>query len=99
MTDETEFDPLKIALDHSSNLVAMDILLRALICSHPKPGDLKLALEMLSEGFHDQARDYGFDTSRETKTVQGATSDVQKHINRWLELLKDVPASKPGSAD
>ncbi|WP_353226064.1 hypothetical protein [Salinisphaera hydrothermalis] len=73
--------------------------MRALICSHPKPGDLKLALLMRSESFHDQALDYGFDTNRQTKTVQGTTNNVQKHIDRWLELLKDVPASKPSSGD
>jgi len=83
----------KNVLTLSAELIAMDVLLRALIASHPKPGDLKAAIEGLRVGITDAARDVGFDTNRPQKAAEAAAHEIQKHIDRWLGILVNVPAT------
>ena len=98
MTDDEHTDLLKVVKDQAGELMAIDILLRALIASHPKPGDLKLALELLSTHFGVQLRDYAFDTDRGPKLTQSVTTDVQKHVDRWLKILAGVQATNPNQS-
>jgi hypothetical protein len=98
MADDERTDLLKVVADQTGELVAIDILLRALIASHPKPGDLKLALELLSTHVGVQIRDHAFDTNRGPKLAQSVATDVQKHVDRWLEILAGVQATKPGQS-
>ncbi|MDB6072317.1 MAG: hypothetical protein JWL81_3488 [Verrucomicrobiales bacterium] len=95
MTDDERTDLLKVVKDQAGELIAIDILLRALIASHPKPGDLKLALELLSTHLGVELRDHAFDTGRGPELTQSATADVQKHVDRWLNILADVQATQP----
>lgn len=98
MADDERTDLLKVVADQAGELVAIDILLRALIASHPKPRDLKLALELLSTDFGLQVRDHAFDTNRAPKLAQSVATDVQKHVDRWLEILAGVQATNPGQS-
>jgi len=98
VTDDEHTDLLKAVKDQAGELMAIDILLRALIASHPKPGDLKLALELLSTHFGVQVRDHAFDTDRGPKLAQSVTTDVQKHVDRWLEILAGVHATDPNQS-
>jgi hypothetical protein len=93
MASEEPVNLLKEVAAQASELAAINILLKAIIASHPKPGDLKRALQMLSANFVDQARDHAFETGREPKVIGSVTSDVQKYIDRWLHILANVPAS------
>jgi hypothetical protein len=95
VADDEHTDLLKIVKDQAGELMAIDILLRALIASHPKPGDLKLALELLSTHFGVQLRDHAFDTDRGPELTHSVTTDVQKHVDRWLNILADVQATNP----
>jgi len=96
MANDERTDLLKVVSDQAGELVAIDILLRALIASHPKPGDLKLALELLSTHFGVQVRDVAFDANRGPKLAESVATDVQKHVDRWLGILADVQATNVG---
>ena len=98
MTDDEHTELLKVVKHQASELVAIDILLRALIASHPKPGDLKLALELLSTHFGLQVSDHAFDTARGPKLAQSVATDVQKHVDRWLSILGGVQATNPSQS-
>lgn len=98
MADDERTDLLKVVADQAGELVAIDILLRALIASHPKPGDLKLALQVLSANFGVNVRDHAFDTNRGPKLAQSVATDVQRHVDRWLEILAGVQATNPGQS-
>jgi hypothetical protein len=96
MEHEEPADLLGNVAAHAAELMAIDVLLKALIVSHPKPGDLKAAIQLLSARLIDQVRDHGFDTGHKPSLAQSAISDIQKYIDRWLALLADIPASKLG---
>jgi hypothetical protein len=88
VTEREDLDTLKIVLDHAGQLAAIDILLRALVASHPNPRDLKTALEMLSTHFEVQVRDHAFDTNRGPDVARSITTTVQKQVDRWLEIFR-----------
>lgn len=94
MAEDEGTELLRVVTEQAGQLAAIDILLRALIASHPKPRDLKLALEVLSTHFGVQLRDHAFDTNRGPDLTGSVATNVQKHIDRWLEILQSGAEQK-----
>jgi hypothetical protein len=78
----------KVALDHSQDMMAMNILLRALIASSHDRKALRLSLQVLSEAFFDQSREHGFTTGAKPEAAKGVETGVRKQIDRWLAMLE-----------
>jgi len=77
----------KTAMDQAHELMAMDILLKSLIVSHPDPASLRTCLEALAANFSDQALEHGFSTGRKPQVAGAIASAIGAHISRWLQLL------------
>jgi len=77
----------KLTMDQAHELMAVELMLGAMIVSHPNPGSLKQALEALSGDFADKLRDHAFDTNRAPKTAQAVAQSVEAHVTRWLQIL------------
>lgn len=84
----------RIALEQSAELMAMDILLKSLIVSHPDRDSLKLSIEVLAARLEDQAQEHGFESGRKPETIRNMASSINSHIYRWLKLF---PENGPGS--
>lgn len=87
-------DLLKTVVDQAGQLAAIDILVRALIASHPEPDQLKLAVEVLATHFETQVRDHAFETNRSPKLVGAMEANVRKHVDRWLDILQSASGPK-----
>lgn len=81
----------KLTMDQAHELMAIDILLRALIASHPNHAALKQALEVLSGHFADQLREHGFNTNRSPNTAHAVVAQVESHVERWKQILAGAP--------
>lgn len=91
MTDDERLAALEgLTMDQAHELMAMELLLRALIVSHPNPASLKKAIEVLSGDFSDRLREHAFDTNRSSRTTHAVAASVETHINRWLKILTDA---------
>jgi hypothetical protein len=89
MTDSERLAALeKVTMEQAHELMAMELVLRALIVSHPSPGVLKQSLEVLAGNFSDTLRDHAFDTNRSPSTVQAVASSVESQVSRWLALCR-----------
>ena len=94
MTDEERITVLeKLTLEQATELMAMDILLRSLVASHPNQSELRRSLQVLTAGFANQARDHGSSTGRRPQTAVAVEIGVRSHISRWLTLLPSPPKS------
>jgi hypothetical protein len=79
---------LGVGLLHAQELMAMDILLKALIASHHDTASLKLSLQVLSEALFDQSRELGFNSGTKPTTAKDMESGVRRYIDRWLAMLE-----------
>jgi hypothetical protein len=88
MNSEERIEELeKSYMDQAKQLVAMDMLLKSLIIASPDRKLLRHSLEVLSEGFAEQAREYGFSTGRKPRIPRALVEGVQAHVAKWIELM------------
>jgi hypothetical protein len=85
--EQRVFELEKMAIEQGHELMAINILLKALIASHPNHSALRLALESLSANFADQAREHAFTTGRKPQVPESMVKAVQKQVDHWLQIL------------
>jgi hypothetical protein len=77
----------KLTLDQAHELMAIDILLRSIILSHPNPEKLGKAIEAASSNFADQAMEHGFLVGHKPSTAGAITTTVDAQLKKWLAIV------------
>lgn len=89
MSERSETVSLESAvLAQAEESMAVDILLRALIATHPNPPLLKQAIERIAEGTENQTVEHAFSTGRKPDIPRKVNEGTQKHVRRWLDILE-----------
>lgn len=80
-------NPLEREAHTTSSLLAMELVVRALIASHPDRRGLKAKLQAFATEFLDRAVEHGFETSATPQESAQAVELYRAALKRWLDFV------------
>lgn len=78
----------RTAHEHAVTGMVMDIVVRALIVSHPNRAGAALAMEALLNDRELRLQDHAFDTGRKPSTAGSLVALIRQQAQGWLALFR-----------
>lgn len=76
-----------LVLNESLDAMALTVVVRALICTHPDLPSLGRAMTQLFSEREQRIRDLGFDRGYAAKTAGSTADGLRSRANDWLQLV------------
>lgn len=92
METEERLDELeKMGRDALLKDMATDIVISALIATHPNPEYFRVVFVSLIERQVALLAEHGFETGRHSRIPKGLADEIRKHAQSWLKALPPKP--------
>lgn len=77
----------ELGLFLTSDSAISDLMIRALIASHPNPQAVKAAFQVLLSAHETEMADHGFSTGRPAKAVGDLQETLKIRAARWMSFF------------
>ncbi|OWR25632.1 hypothetical protein CEE55_22380 [Stenotrophomonas pavanii] len=64
--------------------ILQDLMIRALIATHPKPAEVKAAFQLLLSHHQANAADYGFASGSSAESIRELEAPILEKAQRWM---------------